>query len=309
MAEKKQRGGLGRSFLDIFEDNEMASGNSGPAEMIRLSEIEPRKDQPRKNFDKEALEQLADSIGRFGLLQPIVVRKNPDVPGMYEIIAGERRWRASKLAGLTEIPAMVIDSDELKTAQVSIIENVQREDLNPVEEAMAYAALINNFGLKQEEVAAQVGKSRPAIANMLRLLDLPEEALEMLRDGMITAGHAKALLGLKDEDNILPLARKIAESIENESPLSVREVENAVRKLNELAEKETDEEPELPSPYKAMARSYMKDLEHRSQEVLGRKVKIIQTSRKRVVELTFDDNDDLEALLKTICGDDIFVEG
>ena len=309
MAEKRQRGGLGRSFLDIFEDNDSSVGKSGPADMIRLSDIEPRKDQPRKSFDKEALELLADSIGRYGLLQPIVVRKNADVPGMYEIIAGERRWRAAKLAGLTEIPAMVVDSDELKTAQISIIENVQREDLNPVEEAMAYAALIDNFGLKQDEVAAQVGKSRPAIANMLRLLELPNDVLEMLRDGMITAGHAKALLGLKNEENILPLARKIADSIENESPLSVREVENAVRKLNEMGEKEAEAEIEEPSPYKMMARSYMKNLEHRSEEVLGRKVKIIQTSRKRVVELTFDDNDDLEALLTTICGEGIFSEG
>ena len=306
MAEKKSRGGLGRNIYSIFEDNDMGPEKSGPAEMIRLSNIEPRKDQPRKNFDKEALELLADSIGRYGLLQPIVVRKNADVPGMYEIIAGERRWRAAKLAGLTEIPAMVVDSDELKTAQISIIENVQREDLNPVEEAMAYAALIDNFGLKQDEVAAQVGKSRPAIANMLRLLELPNDVLEMLRDGMITAGHAKALLGLKNEENILPLARKIADSIENESPLSVREVENAVRKLNEMGEKEAEAEIEEASPYKMMARSYMKNLEHRSEEVLGRKVKIIQTSRKRVVELTFDDNDDLEALLTTICGEGIF---
>jgi ParB family chromosome partitioning protein len=309
MAERRSRGGLGKSYFDIFEDNEAVAAKGGPAEMIRLSDIEPRKDQPRKTFDKESLEQLADSISRFGVLQPIAVRKNANVPGMYEIIAGERRWRAAKLAGLTEIVAVVIDSDELKAAQLSIIENVQREDLNPVEEAMAYAALINNFGLKQDEVAAQVGKSRPAVANMLRLLDLPEDVIEMLRDGMITAGHAKALLGLKNEDNILPLARKIAESIENEAALSVREVENAVKKLNSISEAEAEAEIEAPSPYKMMARSYMKDLEKRSMEALGRKVRILQTSRKRVVELSFDDNDDLEVLLSAICGENIFNEG
>ncbi|MBQ7294032.1 MAG: ParB/RepB/Spo0J family partition protein [Clostridia bacterium] len=308
MAEKRARGGLGRGFQDIFEDNEMTA-KSGPAEMIRLSSIEPRKDQPRKNFDKEALEQLADSIGRFGVLQPIVVRESAFLPGNYEIIAGERRWRAAKLAGLTEIAAVVIDSDELKAAQVSIIENVQREDLNPVEEAMAYASLIKNFGLKQDEVAAQVGKSRPTVANMLRLLELPEDVLVMLRDGMITAGHAKALLGLENEENILPLAQKIAESIENDSALSVREVENAVKKLNAMSAKDAEEEIAAPSTHKMMARAYMKDLEHRSAEVLGRKVKIIQTSRKKVVELTFDDNDDLEALLTAICGDNFFAEG
>ena len=303
MAEKKTRGGLGRSFYDIFEDNEVGA-KSGPAEMIRLSNIEPRKDQPRKTFDKEALEQLADSIGRFGVLQPIVVRENSFTEGTYEIIAGERRWRAAKLAGLTEIAAVIIDGDELKAAQVSIIENVQREDLNPVEEAMAYASLIDNFGLKQDEVAAQVGKSRSAVANMLRLLDLPEEALEMLREGAISTGHARTLLALENEENILPLARKIAEN-----NLSVRDVENAVKKLNELSQEDAEAEIAAPSPYKMMARSYMKDLERRSMEALGRKVRILQTSRKRVVELSFDDNDDLEVLLSAICGETIFKEG
>jgi len=304
MAEKKTRGGLGRSFYDIFEDNEVSSSKGGPAEMIRLSNIEPRKDQPRKNFDKEALEQLADSIGRFGVLQPIVVRENSFTAGTYEIIAGERRWRAAKLAGLTEIAAVVIDGDELKAAQVSIIENVQREDLNPVEEAMAYASLIDNFGLKQDEVAAQVGKSRSAVANMLRILELPDDVLEMLRDGMISTGHARTLLALENEENILPLARKIAEN-----NLSVREVENAVKKLNAISEAEAEAEIAAPSPHKMMARSYMKDLERRSMEALGRKVRILQTSRKRVVELSFDDNDDLEVLLSAICGENIFKEG
>ena len=303
MAEKKTRGGLGRSFYDIFEDNEVGA-KGGPAEMIRLSNIEPRKDQPRKTFDKEALEQLADSISRFGVLQPIVVRENSFTEGTYEIIAGERRWRAAKLAGLTEIAAVVIDGDELKAAQVSIIENVQREDLNPVEEAMAYAALIDNFGLKQDEVAAQVGKSRSAVANMLRLLELPDEALEMLREGAISAGHARTLLALENEENILPLARKIVDN-----NLSVRELENAVKKLNALSQEDAAAEIAAPSPYKMMARSYMKDLERRSMEALGRKVRILQTSRKRVVELSFDDNDDLEVLLSAICGETIFKEG
>ncbi|MBO5305363.1 MAG: ParB/RepB/Spo0J family partition protein, partial [Clostridia bacterium] len=194
MAEKKARGGLGRGFYDIFDDNETSNKNAA-AEMVRISNIEPRKDQPRKTFDKEAIELLADSIGKYGVLQPIIIRENLANPDTYEIIAGERRWRAAKLAGKTEIPAVIIDGDELKAAQVSIIENVQREDLNPVEEAMAYETLIERFGLKQDEVAAQVGKSRSAIANMLRLLDLPDEVLEMLRDGQISTGHARTILG------------------------------------------------------------------------------------------------------------------
>lgn len=302
MAEKKSRGGLGRGFYDIFEDNDAQSKNS-VAEMIRLSSIEPRKDQPRKTFEKEALEALAGSISKFGVLQPIVVREVLGSAGNYEIIAGERRWRAAKLAGLTEIPAVVIDGDELKAAQVSIIENVQREDLNPVEEAMAYDTLIDKFGLKQDEVAAQVGKSRSAIANMLRLLDLPDEVLELLRDGQLTTGHARTLLGLDKEENMLPLANKIIEN-----GMSVREVENAVKKLNAISDEEAEAEIAAPSPYKMMAKSYMRDLERRSMQALGRKVRILQTARKKVVELTFDNNDDLEILLSAICGQEIFNE-
>lgn len=302
MAEKKSRGGLGRGFYDIFEDNDAQSKNA-VAEMIRLSSIEPRKDQPRKTFEKEALEALAGSISKFGVLQPIVVREVLGSTGNYEIIAGERRWRAAKLAGLTEIPAVVIDGDELKAAQVSIIENVQREDLNPVEEAMAYDTLIDKFGLKQDEVAAQVGKSRSAIANMLRLLDLPDEVLELLRDGQLTTGHARTLLGLNKEENMLPLANKIIEN-----GMSVREVENAVKKLNSISDEEAETEIAAPSPYKMMAKSYMRDLERRSMQALGRKVRILQTARKKVVELSFDNNDDLEILLSAICGQEIFNE-
>ena len=307
MAERKARGGLGKGLFEIFEDNAGAvaeAAQKGPAEMIKLTKIEPRKAQPRKTFDKESLELLADSISKFGVLQPIVVREADIITGNYEIIAGERRWRASKIAGLEEIPAVIIDGDELKATQVAIIENVQREDLNPVEEAMAYASLIENFGLKQDEVAAQVGKNRSTIANMLRLLDLPEAVLEMLRDGMISTGHARAILALENEENMHPLALKVLEN-----NMSVREVENAVKKLNAISNEEAEAEIAAPSPYKMMARSYMRDLERRSMEALGRKVRIFQTSRKRVVELAFDDNDDLEVLLSTICGENIFKEG
>ena len=306
MAEKKSRGGLGRGIFDIFDDNENnGSAKNAAAEKINITSITPRKDQPRKTFDKEALQLLADSISQYGVLQPIIVREDGFTANNYEIIAGERRWRAAKLAGLSEIPAVIVDGDELKTAQISIIENVQREDLNPVEEAMAYDALIEKFGLKQEEVAQQVGKSRSTVANMLRLLELPDEALELLREGMLTTGHARALLALENEDAIVSLAHKIAEN-----NMSVREVEAAVKRLNAIAEAaEAEAEIAAPSPYKMMARSYMKDLERRSMEALGRKVRILQTSRKRVVELSFDSNDDLEVLLTAICGQEIFSEG
>ena len=305
MAEKKSRGGLGRGIFDIFDDNENGgSAKNAAAEKINITSITPRKDQPRKTFDKEALQLLADSISQYGVLQPIIVREDGFTANNYEIIAGERRWRAAKLAGLSEIPAVIVDGDELKTAQISIIENVQREDLNPVEEAMAYDALIEKFGLKQEEVAQQVGKSRSTVANMLRLLELPAEALELLREGMLTTGHARALLALENEDAIVSLAHKIAEN-----NMSVREVEAAVKRLNAIAEAaEAEAEIAAPSPYKMMARSYMKDLERRSMEALGRKVRILQTSRKRVVELSFDSNDDLEVLLTAICGQQIFSE-
>ena len=174
----KKTGGLGRDFYSIFDDN-ILDAKKGAAELVRISDIEPRRDQPRKTFERESLETLAESIAAYGVLQPIIVRSNPIAEGTYEIIAGERRWRASKLAGLTEIPAVIFDGDELKAAQVALIENIQREDFNPVEEAMGYGALIDEFGLTQEQVAKQVGKSRSAVTNMLRLLELPDEEIQL----------------------------------------------------------------------------------------------------------------------------------
>lgn len=292
--------GLGRGFYDIFNDN-MLDGKSGAAEMLRIADIEPRRDQPRKTFTRESLEVLADSIATYGVLQPIIVRENESSEGSYEIIAGERRWRAAKMAGLSEIPAVIFDGDDLRAAQVALIENIQREDLNPVEEAMGYGALIDKFGLTQDQVAKQVGKSRSAVANMLRLLDLPEEALEMLRIGEITAGHARALLGLDDDENIMPLANRIVAQ-----NLSVRETENSVKRINALAnrkDEESDEDKTHPQ-----IKLHMKELERRAMSALGRKVRISRSSRKKVVELTYDNDEDLEALLRSLCGKTIFDE-
>ena len=292
----KKPGGLGRGFYDIFNDN-MPESKKGAGEMIRLSDIEPRRDQPRKSFDREPLEALADSIATYGVLQPIIVRENEAVAGTYEIIAGERRWRAAKMAGLTEIPAVIFTGDELKAAQVAMIENVQREDLNPVEEAMGYGALIERFGLTQEQVAKQVGKSRPVIANMLRLLELPDEVLELLRTGELSAGHARAILGLESEDQMLALANRAVES-----KLSVREVEAAVKRMNAVAYIPPEEKvhPQI--------KVHMKELERRAMSAMGRKVRISRSSRKKVVELTYDSDEDLEILLKSLCGDGIFEE-
>jgi len=293
----KRPSALGRDFFAILEDN-MPDEKKGSVERLKINDIEPRKDQPRKTFEREALAALADSISEYGVLQPIIVRENSTLPGLYEIIAGERRWRAAKMAGLDEIPAVIFDGDDLKTAQVSIIENVQREDLNPIEEAMAYEMLINKFDLTQDQVAKQVGKSRSAIANALRLLDLPEDVLDMLRTGELSAGHARALLGLNDKEQILPLAIRITNR-----DMSVRETEAAVKKLNTVPEE--DEFTELDSEA-GQVKLYMKELENRSRSILGRKVRISNSPKKKTLEISYETNEDLETLLKTLCGDQIF---
>ena len=291
----KKPGGLGRDFYSILDDNIMGM-KEGAATTLRISEVEPRADQPRKQFDREALQALADSIAAYGVLQPIIVRPNPNFEGSFEIVAGERRGRAAKMAGLTEIPAVVLDGDDMKIAQVALIENVQREDLNVVEEALGYQTLMDKFDMTQEEVAKQVGKSRPAITNLLRLLDLPEEVLALLRSGELSAGHARALLGLRDPE-LIPLFanRAVAKG------LSVRDVETMVRRQNaEPAETLPDIDGGTQN------KVYMKDLERRTREALGRKVKITQNDKKKSIELYYDDDEDMEALLTALCGKDFF---
>ena len=297
----KKPGGLGRQYYEIFDDNAFTSSQNNVAQSLRISEIEPRADQPRKDFNREALESLADSISAMGVLQPIVVRENIQYPGTYEIIAGERRWRAAKMAGLSEIPAIVLESDDMKTAQMALVENLQRENLNAIEEAMAYDALIEKFDLTQEQIAKQVGKSRSAIANTLRLLDLPESISEMVKDESISAGHARALLPLESvEDMELAANRIIART------LSVRETEALVKSL--MTKKEAEEQVDLDSEsgIERLTRLHMKELERRSRETLGRRVRITNTGKKKTIELTFEDNEDLESILKTLCGNDFF---
>lgn len=288
MSAKKS--GLGRGldslFLDTFEDE----NRKGGVQEIKISLIDPKSGQPRKVFDSEALAQLADSIAVHGVLQPILLR---EIGGdRYQIIAGERRWRASKLVGLTEIPAIVLDKDELAAAQIALVENVQRENLNPIEEAMAFRSLANEYGMTQEELSRQVGKSRSAIANALRLLDLPDEVLKLVSEGALSAGHARTLLGLRDREQILPLAKRAIEL-----GLSVRELEDAVKRSNRPIREKTEPEATFQVDYVA-------ELEQKMMQGLGRKVKITSTGSKKLVSLYFEDNEDLEALLRSILGDE-----
>lgn len=290
----KTKGGLGRDFYSLLDDNEFES--KAPVTKLSLKDIQARRDQPRKDFDMNALQLLADSIQEHGVIQPILVREMEFTPGKYEIVAGERRFRAAEMAGIDEIPVMIMTGDDLEVAKVALIENVQRKDLNPVEEAMAYRVLMDKFGLTQDQVATQAGKNRSTVANLLRLLELPDEVLAMLRDGSLSAGHARALLPLEDDEKELKLAQRIIEK-----ELSVREVERLVAAMKQSEVAEEPEEAPLDQ-----RKVYMKDLEDRLMKSLGRRVKIRQGARKRVVELSFEDDGDLEELLKKIAGTEIF---
>ena len=282
--------GLGRGLDAIFLDNSLEDDVSRENQVtsIRLSMIDPKSDQPRKYFDKAALEELAASIAENGLLQPILVREYGD--SRYQIIAGERRFRASKLAGLSEIPAIILEKDDRKVAEIALIENIQREDLNPVEEAMAFRALIKDYDLTQEELSEKVGKSRSAIANTMRLLDLPDEILTMVASGDLSAGHARTLLGVKDRDNMLILADKTIEL-----DFSVRQLEEEVKRINKPKKSEPEEE-ELPVV------DYFREMELRMMSHLGRKVKIDGKGRRKSVTLFYEDNEDLDELILALCG-------
>ena len=298
--------GLGRGLESIFADNfspiekaATATAKKEGVQTLRISEIEPKNDQPRKYFDEEALQTLADSISQHGLLQPIIVR--PTDSDFYQILAGERRWRASKLAGLTEVPVVIMEADALKSAEISIIENVQRENLNPLEEAQAYASLMKEFDLTQEEVSQKVGKSRSAIANTMRLLELPDEVLELLQVGDISAGHARALLGLKDKEIIVDTANKILIR-----SLSVRDTETLVKKLNKIYESAPKEEEDTLDD--DLIVDYIKDLERKAMSLTGKQIKIQTKGKCRVVQIEYVDNEDLEDILVKLCGNKITEE-
>ena len=288
MAKPKSTG-LGKGLDAIFVDNTEES--SGGVTMLRTADIEPRADQPRKHFDGEALSALATSIAEHGMIQPIVVRTAQG--GFYEILAGERRWRAAKIAGLAEVPVIISDFNDKETAEIALIENIQRENLSAVEEAMGYRALMDEYGLTQEQVAGRIGKSRSAVANTLRLLDLPDKVLSMISGGALSAGHARALLGLNDPNKIYECADTVVKK-----ELSVRDTEALVRAFNR-AKSES-------APKAKPAVDYVGRLEKRAQMLLGRKVKIVYGARSKKVELTYENDDDLEALLTALCGKDVF---
>ena len=293
----KKNSGLGRGLDIIFLDNapvEEERDDSDRISHIKISLIDPKSDQPRKYFDKEALEQLAESIVENGLLQPILVREYGD--GRYQIIAGERRFRASKIAGLSEIPAIVLEKDDKKAAQIALIENIQREDLNPLEEALAYKSLAEEYDMTQEELSFKVGKSRSAIANMLRLLDLPDEVLTLVASKELSAGHARTILGLKKRDDMILLAQRAVED-----DLSVRVLEDEVKRMNKPKKEEVEEEP-LPIV------DYFRELELRMQSHLGRRVQIDGKGRKKTVTLTYEDNEDLDEIIKLLCGEGFLSE-
>ena len=265
-------------------EDELIPDNS-PYKMLPLHKVEPNPEQPRRDFDEEELEALADSITVHGVIQPLTVRELPS--GYYQIIAGERRWRAARIAGLDEIPAVIIEADDKKTMELALIENLQRQDLNPVEEAMGYHTLMSDHGLTQEETASRVGKSRPAVANALRLLSLNPEVLLMVRKGSLSAGHARAVLSLKSEKLQLEAARKIANL-----GLSVRQAE--------LLCKNMSKEPVHSQQPLTLAVDYVGECEKALSKQLGRGVKIINGKRKGKFELEFYGQEDLQVLLDAL---------
>ena len=269
--------GLGALMGDIVEESVQKS----PYQQLPLHKVEPNPNQPRRDFDPEELQSLADSIALHGVMQPLTVREMGN--GYYQIIAGERRWRAARMAELREIPAVIIQADDKKVMELALIENLQRQDLNPVEEALGYQTLMHEYGLTQEETAARVGKSRPVVANMLRLLNLCEDALEMVRDGRLSAGHARAIAALKSEKQQKEIAQKVAAL-----GLSVRQTE--------LLCANAQKTPAKPKPV-TLEVDYVAECEKKLSKVLGRGVKIVNGKKKGRFELDFYDQDDLQNLI------------
>lgn len=281
----KQNKGLGTGLGALFGNNEF---NEEESELLYLpiSKVEPRLEQPRNYFDEEALQELSESILQYGLIQPITVRKLDS--GYYQIIAGERRWRASRLAGLSEVPVRVIEADDRRTAELALVENLQREDLNPIEEAKGYKTLIEVYGLTQEEAAKSVGRSRPAITNSMRLLNLSDPVMEMVEKGSLSAGHARALIPINDEAKQLALAQEVIEK-----SYSVRRTEQLAAKLSKSPKEEKKEESGINVDYSA-------EVSNRLSLALGRKVKLVDGKKTGKIELEFYGADDREALIKAL---------
>ena len=284
MAKKKAELGLGRGLNALLGDPVLQNQGEGSVS-LPISQVEPGLNQPRKRFDPDSLSELADSIRIHGVIQPLTVRRLSS--GYYQIIAGERRWRAAKQAGLDEIPAVIIEADDRKVMELGLIENLQREDLNPAEEARGYQTLMTEYGLTQEQVAQRMGKSRPAVTNALRLLNLPEDLMALVEDGSLSAGHARALLGAPNQT----LQRQAAKAV-LEKGLSVRQTEALVKAL----QKEKKEKPQEDN----VLAIYLADIEKNLGSQLGRKVHIQHKGKKGKVELEYYSEDDLDALLRLL---------
>ena len=266
-------------------DKGTGSENKNPETMVKLTAVEPNRDQPRKNFDEDALLELAESIKQFGLLQPILVQERD---GYYEIIAGERRWRAAKIAGLKEVPVIIKNLTDQEIVEISWIENIQREDLNPIEEAQAYKRLLNEFHLKQDEVAERVSKSRTAVTNSMRLLKLCDEVQQMVVNEMITTGHARALLSIEDPEEQYMIAQKVFDE-----KMSVREVEKLVKNLHKPEKPKKAENKSLEVIYQ--------NIEEKLKESLGTKVSISSKDNGAgKIQIEFYDHDDLDRLMEYI---------
>lgn len=279
----KDRKALGTGLSALFGD---ISSPDEEMTFLPLSRIEPREEQPRNVFDEEALQTLADSISRYGVLQPITVRLLDS--GYYQIIAGERRWRASRMAGLTEVPVRIIEADDRTTTELALVENLQREDLNPIEEAKGYKTLIEDYGLTQEDAAKSVGKSRPAVSNALRLLNLSPEVLHLVETGDLSAGHARALLSIQNEEIQLQAAKEIMAKA-----LSVRKAEALASKaLKKISESEESRQKSDPTEI-----DYAKEISTLLTKKLGRKVTLTEGRNSGKIELEFYDADDREMLI------------
>lgn len=281
-------GGLGKGLDAIFIENDTNDTNSNV--FLKISEIEPNRDQPRKDFNEEALRELADSIAAHGVLQPLLVR--PIAGGGYQLVAGERRWRASRMAGLSEVPVVIREMTDSEMTQIALIENLQREDLNSVEEGLGYKSLMETYNLTQDEVAKAVGKSRPAIANALRLLNLPDEILDMLKNGEISAGHARALLGISNQEEMLEIAKSIVPQ-----DLTVRDVER-------LAKKQTSKQRSKSEKAHIKRAPIYDEVELSLNEHLSRRVKVLNDKENNgTLQIEFYSEDDLVQLAKLLGGE------
>ena len=279
----KEKKGLGTGLAALFGEDDL--DEQSELMTLPITKVEPRKDQPREYFDEAALQELADSIAQYGLIQPIVARRLPD--GFYQIIAGERRWRASRMAGLAEVPVRVIEADDRTAAELALVENLQRENLNPIEEAKGYKTLIEVYGLTQEETAKSVGRSRPAITNSMRLLSLSEDVLRLVEDGKLSAGHARALIPITDEKTQLDAANEvISKSL-------------SVRKTEALAARLTKEPKEKSEPAKPFV-DYSAEVEKELGEILGRRVHLVSGKKNGRIEIEFYGADDRENLIERL---------